>query len=51
MIIKKKKQQLEEDAVLQDAVEQKQVEEEQTVDLTVKYCGGRGEVIVPTVKE
>ena len=33
MIIKKKKQQLEEDAVLQDAVEQKQVEEEQTVDL------------------
>lgn len=21
------------------------------VDLTVKYCGGRGEVIVPTVKE
>ena len=23
----------------------------QIVDLTVKYCGGRGEIIVPTVKE
>ena len=21
------------------------------VDLTVQYCGGRGEIIVPTVKE